>query len=138
MIDKKLWPEQHSPISLSLVNLWVNDLGVKHQGQMTVMMVHNTLSNGRTLIYQRSLTYLKRQKKYSPYKFGQLFDLGVKYQGQINYVMMEHDTSSNGHAPIYQMSLTYLERQKVMAQTILANYLASGSKVKANESHDAT
>ena len=79
---------------------------------MNVLMVHYTLSNGDAPIYHISLTYIGRQTTYGLYKFRQLFDLGVKEQGQTNYGMMVHDTSSKGYAPIYQISLTYLERQR--------------------------
>ena len=78
---------------------------------MNVMMVHDTPSNGHASTYQISLTYLERQKSYGPDKLRQLFDLGVKGQGQTN-VMMVRDTPSYGHAPTYQISLTYLKRQK--------------------------
>ena len=71
--------------------------GVK--GQMNVMIVHDTMLNGHAPIYQISLTYLERQKSYSPEKFCQLFDLRVKVQGQMN-VMMVCDTPSNGDAHI--------------------------------------
>ena len=77
---------------------------------MNVMMVHNTLSNSHAPIYQISFTYLEWQKSYGPHKLRQLYDLGVKCQGQMN-VMMVCGTPSNGHAPTYQISLTNIERQ---------------------------
>ena len=49
------------------------DLGVKGQGQMNVMMVRNTPSNGDAPTYQISL-----QTSYGPDKILLLFDLGVK------------------------------------------------------------
>ena len=64
---------------------------------MNVMMVHKTLYNGHAPKYQILLSYLERQKKYGLSKFFQLFDLGIKGQGQMN-VMMVCDTLSNGHA----------------------------------------
>ena len=78
-------------------------------------MVRGTLPYGHTPTYQISLTYLERQKCYSPDKKilfkKQLFDLEVKGQGptKVNTV---RDTPPYGHAPTYQISLTYLERQK--------------------------
>ena len=52
------------------------DLGVKGQakGQMNVMIVCDTLSNGHAPTYQISLIYLERQKSYGPDKFPQLSD----------------------------------------------------------------
>ena len=63
----------------------------------------------------KSLTYLERQKCYSPDKKilfkKQLFDLEVKDQGPTKVIMVR-DTPPYGYAPTYQISLTYLERQK--------------------------
>ena len=63
----------------------------------------------------------------------QLFEFGVKCQGQKN-VMIVHNTLSNGHAPTYQISLTYLERQTSCGPDKLRQlfylYLTLGSKVK--------
>ena len=87
-------------------------LEVRGQGQMNVMMVYDTSSNGHAPTYQISLTWnLERQKGYDPYNILQLFDLGVKGQGQM-IVIMVHDTLPYGHTPTYQILLTYLERQK--------------------------
>ena len=86
------------------------DLGVKGQGQMNVMMVHNTPSNGDAPTYQISLPYLERQTRYGPDKILPLFDLEVKGQGQMN-VMMVRDTPSYDDVPKYKISPTYLERQ---------------------------
>ena len=80
---------------------------------MNVMMIHDTSPklNGHTSTYQISLTYLERQKCYGLYKLPQLFDLGVKGQGQMN-VLIVSDAPSYGHTHTYQISLTYLERKK--------------------------
>ena len=45
------------------------DLGVKGQGRMNVMIVHDTPSNCHAPTYQISLTYLEGQKGYLPYNF---------------------------------------------------------------------
>ena len=132
LIDKKLWQWQHSSIILHLF-----DLRVKGQSYINVMMVHNILPNGDASIYQISLTYLERQINYCPYKFLQLFDIGVEDQGQINYVMMVHDTSSNGHVPIYQISLTYFERQKKLRPgQVLSIIWPWDQRSRSNECHN--
>jgi hypothetical protein len=91
------------------------DLEVKGQGPTKVITVHDTPPFGHAPTYQISLTYLWKQKCYSPDKKilfkKQLFDLEVKGQGPTKVIMV-HDTPSCGHAPTYQISLTYLERQK--------------------------
>ena len=91
------------------------DLEVKGQGTTKVIMVRDTPPYGHAPTYQLSLTYLERQKCYSPDKKilfkKQLFDLEVKDQGPTKVIMV-HDTPPYGYAPTYQISLTYLERQK--------------------------
>ena len=91
------------------------DLEVKGQGPTKVIMVRDTPPYGHAPTYQLSLTYLERQKCYSPDKKilfkKQLFDLEVKDQGPTKVIMVR-DTPPYGYAPTYQISLTYLERQK--------------------------
>ena len=114
---------------------------VKGQCQTNVIMVHDISSYGHAHTYQISLTYLKRQKSYGPYKLCQLFDLCVKGQGQMDF-MMVRDTPSYDHSSTLQISLTYLERQKSNGQDIVAHYFTCiwpwGQKSSANNCHDGT
>ena len=97
-----------------LFNFFLFDLKVKGQGPMKVITVRDTPPYGHAPTYQLSLTYLERQKCYSPDKKilfkKQLFDLEVKDQGPTKVIMVR-DTPPYGYAPTYQISLTYLERQ---------------------------
>ena len=81
---------------------------------MNVTMKHETLSNGYAPIYKLSFTYLERQNSNDLYKLSQLYDLVVKYQGQVN-VMLVCDTPSNDHVPTYKILLTDLESEEIMA-----------------------
>ena len=85
------------------------------------------------------MIYLERQNKYGPYKLRQVFDLGVKDEGQTK-VTIVRDTPSNGHEPTYPIILTYLERQKRLwpgqASPIILPLLVS--KVKVKRCHDGT
>jgi hypothetical protein len=102
-----LWSCIHIPniIHLSLKKQ-LFDLEVKGQGPTKVIMVCDTPSYGHAPTYQISLTYLERQKWYSPDKEilskKQLFDLQVKGQGPTKVIMV-CDTPPYGHAPTYQI-----------------------------------
>ena len=76
-----------------------------------IMMVRETLSHHYTTTYQKSLTYLKRQKVIAQTQ---------KHLKNINYltlkskVTMEHDTSFHDYTQdtYIQISLIYRKRQK--------------------------
>ena len=51
-------------------------------------MKHDTPSTTYEITYQIALTYLERHKGYALRMFSQLFDIGVKDQGQINVMMV--------------------------------------------------
>jgi hypothetical protein len=83
------------------------DLEVKGQGPTKVITVRDTLPFGHAPTYQISLTYLEKQKCYSPDKKilfkKQLFDLEVKGQGTMKVIMV-CDTLPYGHASTYQIN----------------------------------
>ena len=80
------------------------DLEIKGQGPTKVITVRDTPPYGHAPTYQRSLTYLKRQKCYGLDKKilfkKQLFDLEVKGQGPTKVITVR-DTPSYGHVPTY-------------------------------------
>ena len=67
------------------------------------IMVRDTPPYGHAPTYHISLTYLERQKCYSPDKKKQLFDLEVKGQGPTKVIAV-CDTLPYGHAPTYQIN----------------------------------
>ena len=83
------------------------DLEVKGQVPTKVITVRDTPPYGHAPTYQISLTYLERQKCYSPDKKilfkNQLFDLEVKGQGPTKVIMV-CDTPPYRHAPTYQIN----------------------------------
>ena len=83
------------------------DLEVKGQGPTKVITVRDTPPFGHAPTYQISLTYLEKQKCYSPDKKilfkKQLFDLEVKGQDTTKVIMV-CDTLPYGHASTYQIN----------------------------------
>ena len=110
-----LWPRQHLQIILPLF-----DIEVKGQGQMNVMMIHDTLSDGHAPEYQISLAYLERQNKLGLNKFRQLYDLWIKGQGQMK-VMMVLTHSFRVMHPNTKYHRPILKGKEVMTQTTFTN-----------------